>query len=194
VEGRPLDDAERVERARRGDVDAYEELVRRYQAIAHRTAYLITGDEAAAEDAAQSAFIKAYYALARFRRGSPFRPWLLRIVANEARNQRRSAGRRSGLELRLAGDRPRADAAPSPEAAVLAEEPRRRLLQAVQRLGPRDREVISLRYLLELSERETAAVLGCPPGTVKSRTARALRRLRPLLEEPAPRAGGAARG
>jgi RNA polymerase sigma factor (sigma-70 family) len=185
VEGRPLDEAESVERAQRGDVDAYEGLVRRYQSIAHRTAYLITGDAAAAEDAAQSGFVKAYYALPRFRRGSPFRPWLLKIVANEARNQKRSAGRRAGLELRLAGDRPREDAAPSPEATVLADEPRRRLLDAVNRLRPKDREIIALRYFLELSEVETAEVLGCAPGTVKSRLSRALQRLRPLLEEPA---------
>jgi RNA polymerase sigma factor (sigma-70 family) len=185
VEGRPLDDAEWVQRAQRGEVDAYEELVRRYQGIAHRTAYLITGDAAAAEDAAQTGFVKAYYALPRFRRGAPFRPWLLKIVANEARNQKRSAGRRAGLELRLAEDRPREDAAPSPEAAVLADEPRRRLLDAVNRLTRKDREVIALRYFLDLSEAETAEILGCARGTVKSRLARALGRLRPLLEAPA---------
>jgi RNA polymerase sigma factor (sigma-70 family) len=184
VEGRPLDDAEWVQRAQRGDVDAYEELVRRYQGIAHRTAYLITGDAAAAEDAAQTGFVKAYYALPRFRRGALFKPWLLKIVANEARNQNRSAGRRAGLALRLAGDRPREDAAPSPEAAVLALEPRRELLDAVNSLSRKHREVIALRYFLDLSEAETAEVLGCAPGTVKSRLARALGRLRPLLEEP----------
>ncbi|MFN2489124.1 MAG: RNA polymerase sigma factor [Actinomycetota bacterium] len=136
MEGRPLDDSELVERAQRGDVDAYEELVRRYQGIAHRTAYLVTGRAAEAEDAAQVAFTKAYYALGRFRAGAPFRPWLLQIVANEARNQRRSAGRRPGLELRLAEDRPRVDAAPSPEAAVLASEPRQELVAAFNKLRP----------------------------------------------------------
>src|SRR6266545_2703181 len=102
VEGRPTEDAELVERAKTGDQDAYAELVTRYQAIAARTAYVITGTSADAEEAAQEAFVKAYYALGRFREGAPFRPWLLRIVANEARNRRRSGGRRAHLALRAA--------------------------------------------------------------------------------------------
>jgi len=182
VEGRPLDDAERVERAQRGDVDAFEELVRTYQGIAHRTAYLITGNAADAEDATQGAFVKAYYALGRFRRGAPFRPWLLKIVANEARNRARSAGRRHLAELRLAEDRPRSDAAPSPEEEVLGAPPRAALLAALQQLPGNDRLVLGYRFLLGLSEAETATVLGCAVGTVKSRTARALARLRGELE------------
>jgi RNA polymerase sigma factor (sigma-70 family) len=194
VEGRPLDDAELddaelVDRARRGEVDAYEMLVRRYEGVAFRTALFIAGDAAEAQDAAQSGFIKAYYALARFRRGAPFRPWLLKIVANEARNQRRAAGRRAGLELRLAEDRPRDDAAPSPEAAVLGREPLDEIVAALNGMADQDREVIALRYFLELSEAEMAAALGCAPGTVKSRLSRALGRLRQRLGEPARAAG-----
>ena len=184
MEGRPLDDAEWVDRAQRGDVSAYEELVRRYQHMAQRTAFVITGDAAEAEDAAQSGFVKAYYALDRFRAGSPFRPWLLKIVANEARNRRRASNRRAGLHLRLAEDRPEEGAAPSPEAAVLAREPRTALLKAINALREGDREIIALRYFLDLSEAETASVLGCALGTVKSRLSRALDRLRrQLLEE-----------
>ena len=77
---------------------AYEELVRRYQDVAVRTAHVIA-PAADADDAAQEAFVKAWIALPRFRHGSPFRPWLLQIVANEARNRRRSAGRREGLAI-----------------------------------------------------------------------------------------------
>jgi RNA polymerase sigma-70 factor (ECF subfamily) len=184
VEGRPLDEAVLIERARRGDASAYEELVHTYQGIAYRTAYLITAEGADAEDAAQSAFIKAFYALDRFQKGRPFRPWLLRIVANEARNKRRSAGRRSNLELRLAGDRPRDDAAPSPEGAVLDSERNDRLVAALNSLREEDRLVVSYRFLLGLSEAETADALGCAKGTVKSRTSRALKRLRATLESP----------
>src|ERR671917_1214623 len=101
VVGRPLTEAELVERARRGDQDAYGELVHAYQGIAFRTAYLLTGNAADAEDAAQDAFVKAYYALGRFRPRAELRPWLLRIVANEARNRRRSAGRRTNLAGRV---------------------------------------------------------------------------------------------
>jgi RNA polymerase sigma factor (sigma-70 family) len=180
VEGRPLEDAELIERAREGEVMAYEELVRRYQDVAVRTAHVISPD-GDAEDAAQEAFVKAHAALGRFRAGSPFRPWLLRIVANEARNRRRSAGRRAGLALRAAEDRPLDDAAPSPESAVLASERRATLLAALNALRDDDREVIAARYLLELSEAETAEALGIPRGTVKSRLSRALDRLRTQL-------------
>jgi len=182
VEGRPLEEAELVERARHGDVGAYEELVRRYQQVAVRTAYLVMGGAAEAEDAVQEAFVKAYYALPRFRGDAPFRPWLLTIVANEARNRRKSAARRARLALRAGQDRPSGDAAPSPEVAALEEEERAILVEAVNRLREQDRMVIGYRYFLGLSERETASALGVPAGTVKSRLARALRRLRAALE------------
>src|SRR6185295_14006381 len=132
VVDRPLDEAELVERARRGDLEAWETIVRTYQGIAFRTAYLLAGSAADAEEAAQDGFVKAHRALGRFRVGAPFRPWLLRIVANEALN----------------------------------------------RLPERDRLVLACRYLLDLSEEETAAALACRRGTVKSRLARALERLR----------------
>ena len=182
MEGRPLDEQELVEQARGGDARAYEVLVRRYQDLAFRTAWVIAGG-ADAEDAAQEGFVKAWYALPRFRAGSPFRPWLLAIVANEARNRRRSGRRQDDLALRVAEDRPSGDAAPSPEAAALDSEQRRLLLAAVGRLGDSDRQVIACRYFLELSEAEMAAALGCRRGTVKSRLSRALERLRAALAE-----------
>ncbi len=163
---------------------AYEALVRRYQDAAIRTAHVIAPD-GDAEDAVQEAFVKAHAALGRFRVGSPVRPWLLRIVANEARNRRRSAGRRAGLALRAAEDRRPGDAAPSPESAVLAREQQETLLAGINALADTDREVIAARYFLELSEAETADVLGLPRGTVKSRLSRALVRLRTELAEPA---------
>ncbi len=152
--------------------------MRRHQGIAFRTAYLVAGDATDAEDAAQDGFVKAYRALGRFRAGAPFRPWLLQIVANEARNRRRSAGRRAGLALRAAGEIPSGGAAPSPEGNVLAGEDRERLLGAVNGLPEEHRLVIACRYFLDLSEEETAAALGWRRGTVKSRTSRALARLR----------------
>jgi RNA polymerase sigma factor (sigma-70 family) len=183
VEGRPLEEAELVERAKRGDIEAYTEIVRRYQELAFRTAYLITGDAQDAEEAAQDSLVKAFRALPRFRAELPLRPWLLRIVGNEARNRRRTAGRAAGLALRIAQDRPSASAAPSAEAAVLAAELRASVLRALVRLREDDRRVIACRYLLELSEAETADALGVPRGTVKSRLSRALARLRAALDE-----------
>jgi RNA polymerase sigma-70 factor (ECF subfamily) len=178
VVGRPRDEAELVERARRGDARAYEEIVQAYQGIAFRTAYLITANAADAEDAAQDGFVKAYYALGRFRRGAPLKPWLLQIVANEARNRRRSAGRREGLALRFATQEPSGDAAPSPEAKLLDAEQRSGLLSRLNELPEEQRLCLALRYFLDLSEEEIANVLGVPSGTVKSRTSRALDRLR----------------
>ena len=171
-----------MERARRGDPAAYEALVRAHQDIAFRTACLLAGSSADAEEAAQEAFVKAWRALPRFRAGAPFRPWLLAIVANEARNRRRAAGRRAGLALRAAAERTSGGAAPSPEAALLAGGEREALLAALVALDERDQAVIACRYLLDLSERETADVLDCRPGTVKSRLSRALERMRAQLE------------
>lgn len=161
---------------------AYGELVERYREVAFRTAWLITRSSADAEDAAQDAFVKAYYALARFRAGEAFRPWILRIVSNEAKNRRRSAGRRERLALRLADDRGPGGAAPSPEAAVLGRERRQALVARLEQLPERERLVVTYRYLLELSEAETARALGIRPGTVKSRLSRALERLRREME------------
>jgi RNA polymerase sigma-70 factor (ECF subfamily) len=143
---------------------------------------MITGDATEAEDAAQSAFVKAYFALGRFRSGAPFRPWLLQIVANEARNRRRSAGRRANLALRLADEARPGDAVPSPEAELLSADRRAELLAAVERLREEERLVVSCRFFLGLSEDETAQTLGLKLGTVKSRTSRALAQLREEVE------------
>ena len=183
---RPLDEAELVERARHGDLDAWETIVRTYQGIAFRTAYVLCGSAPDAEEAAQDGFVKAYRALGRFRRGAPLRPWLLRIVANEARNRRRSAGRRERLAVRAAAEDRPGDAVPSPEAALLARESQQRLLAAVERLSQEHRDVIACRYFLGLDEAETAAALGVRRGTAKSRLSRALERLRDELGEERP--------
>ena len=183
MESRPPDESTLVARARRGEAAAYEELVRMHQAIAFRVALVNAGDRADAEEAVQDAFVKAYRALGRFRDGAPFRPWLLRIVANEARNRRRAAGRRAALPLRAVAAVAPGDAAPSPEATVLSTERRGELLDALARLDGRDRDVLVHRYLLELDEQETAEALGLRRGTVKSRRSRALERLRAALGE-----------
>ena len=167
-----------VGRARDGDQFAYEQLVAIHQRIALRTAYLIIRDAGEAEDIVQEAFIKAYRALARFHRGAPFRPWLLKIVTNEARDRWHAAGRRGDLAARVATQAPTEQPEASPESAVLGSEQTTELLAAVDRLKEIDQLVVACRYFLDLSEAETANVLGCPAGTVKSRLSRALARLR----------------
>ena len=178
MEGRPREERDLVLLAQAGDARAYEELVRAHQEVAFRVAYVITRNAADAEDAAQEGLVKAWRALGRFRTGEPLRPWLLQIVANEARNRARSTGRREHLAVRAASAVSSGEAAPSPEDAVLDADRRRTLLAALEQLPEAAREILACRYLLELSEEETAQVLGLRLGTVKSRSARALDRLR----------------
>ena len=148
-----------------------------HQGIAFRVALVAAGDRGDAEEAVQDAFVKAYRALGRFREGSPFLPWLLRIVANETHNLRRSARRRATLELRMAVHPDTADPG-SPEVAAVAADTHATLLAAVNAMADRDRLVLTCRYFLDLSEAETAQVLGWPRGSVKSRLSRALEKLR----------------
>jgi RNA polymerase sigma-70 factor (ECF subfamily) len=172
---------------RDGDTDAYSVLVRRHAPVAVRTAALL-GAGADAEDVAQEAFVKAYAALGRFRPGAPFRPWLLRIVANETRNLHRAAGRRSAREQRAwaateplllhGGDE-------SVTETVLGDARREALVAGLARLSAQHRQVVTCRYLLDLDEAETAAVLGWPRGTVKSRLHRALAALRKEVDRDA---------
>ena len=180
--GARTDDVTAVARAREGDLDAYGELVGRYTAAAHRTAVLLgAGDDA--EDVVQEAFVKAFNGLAAFRADAPFRPWLLQIVANETMNLHRGRRRRAGLQLRLAAyDDPARAADPAEDA--IGDDRRRALLHAVRQLARKDQLVITCRYFLELSEAETAQVLGWPAGSVKSRLSRALGRLRERLAVP----------
>jgi len=156
-------------------VDSYGELVRRYQQDARRTAAAIAG-VSVADDAAQEAFVRAYGSLHRFRPGAPFRPWLLAVVANVARNQRRSSNRWTRA-FRESGRRGPAGVAPSAEDEALTRYGNRAVRAALDALPHHYRDVVACRYLLDLSEDETARVLGLARGTVKSRLSRALDRL-----------------
>ncbi|RKN45366.1 RNA polymerase sigma factor [Micromonospora endolithica] len=184
-----LDDEELVNRARHGDLTAYAALVAGHTASAHRTAVLL-GAGPDAEDVIQEAFVKAYRKLSRYRGESSFRAWLLAIVANETRNLHRTRGRRDGLVLRAAAADPRSEVAGDVAVdTVLAGERRAALVRALRLLPVKDREVIVCRFFLDLSEDETVAMLGWPRGTVKSRTSRALAKLRGLLDPAEVRCG-----
>ena len=185
-----VDEEALVRRARGGDMEAYAVLLRAHQDAARRLAAVVSGG-GDADEVAQDAFVKAWRALPTFRPSSPFRPWLLRIVANEARNRRRAAGRRAGYELRFATDRAIATPGPSPESAALAAATQQTLRAALAELPRRERDVVACRYVVGLSEGETAAALGLPKGTVKSRAARGLARLRAGLDRAEREDGGA---
>jgi RNA polymerase sigma-70 factor (ECF subfamily) len=169
-----VDEPELIERARRGEGAAWEELVAAHQEPVFRLAFLMAGDADEAADIAQETFLRAFQALARFDRDRPLRPWLLRIAANQARNVRRTLRRALAALQRFPPEAPAEDwTAGWGEAETL--------WQAVRRLGPGDQEVIYLRFFLDLSEAEAARALGVPPGTAKSRLSRALARLRAVI-------------
>ena len=170
-----IHDADLVGRVRAGDTDAYAVLVRRHAPVAMRAAVLL-GAGSDAEDVVQEALVKAYRSLGSFRTDRPFRPWLLRIVANEARNAHRSAVRRAGREERVTRSLPPDLVDPSVE--VADREAKERLLATVGRLPDKLGQVVVCRYLLDLDEAATAVVLGVPRGTVKSRLSRGLAHLR----------------
>lgn len=179
--GDGLDDRRLVERARLGDVDAYEQLVRVYQGIAFRVAMAITRDAGVAEDVIQEAFVKAFYALDGFDPSSPFQPWLLRIVTNEALNRQRAEQRRIARRERAAAQEQTAwqhtsDA--DPETGAIEAERREFVLSTLECLSEPDRLILTYRYLLDLSVSEIAELLDIPQRTVRSRISRALNRLR----------------
>jgi len=181
-----LEDAAVVARARGGEHTAWEHIVRRHQEAVFRYAYLQLGDPAEAEDVAQETFVRAYRAIGRFDAARPLRPWLLRITRNLSRNRFRSWARRWRAVQRWTDEvRRAADVADDPtegslRAAAVS------LREVVQRMKETDRQVIYLRFFLDLSLEETGEALGVPIGTVKSRLSRALGRLRATVRRDHP--------
>lgn len=163
--------------AQNGDNDAWTILVQRYQEPLFRLAYLRLGDAAEAENITQEGFIQAYRSLDRFDSGRPFKPWLFQIVINLTRNRQRSLGRYWAALQRWMAQQPTAET-PSLSQQLDAE----RLHSAVKRLKSDFQEIVYLRYFLDLSVAETAEALQIAPGTVKSRSARALQQLQTIIE------------
>jgi RNA polymerase sigma-70 factor, ECF subfamily len=163
-----------VRAAQDGSSEAIERLFRRHWRPAHRAAYLIVHDAAAAEDIAQEAFLAAIRALGRFDRRRPFGPWLHRIVVNRAIDWTRArALRREVTDDALAG-------APAPAARPSYSD---EVMAALAALSPEHRAVVVLRYALEFTPGEIAELLELPRGTVNSRLRRALDALRVDLKD-----------
>jgi RNA polymerase sigma-70 factor (ECF subfamily) len=170
--GAESNDRRLVREAQRGSSQALADLYSAHWRRAHRAAYLVVRDEAAAEDIAQDAFIAAVAALDRFDRRRPFAPWLHRIVVNRAIDW----GRREALRRKV--DEPD-ELAASPPPEQVGED----LMEALALLPVEQRGAVVLRYLLDYSPGEIARMLDLPRGTVNSRLRRALDRLGTLLEE-----------
>lgn len=175
-----------IRRAQRGEIAAFDTLVRAYETPAFRAAYLITRDEHDAADAAQEAFVRAFRALESFRLGEPFRPWLMRIVTNQALNRIQAVKRRTGMTERYAQTVDAAMESPNVERALETREKNELLVRAVGRLKPDEQVLITLRYFIELPEVEVAQTLDIPQGTVKSRLHRTLGKLREIIRKEFP--------
>ncbi len=173
-------DHELIVAAIEGDVASFGRLVGRYQRDAVRIAAVALGSATDAEDVAQDAFVKIHRALPGFDLTAPFRPWLYRIVVNTARSRQRSHRRQGDLRIRVAAVAPVTDAGldHGPDDIAVHLDQRRRLIEAINRLAPDDRLILTYRWYEQLTEIEMAEALGCPAGTVKSRLSRAMQRLR----------------
>jgi len=175
-------------RARQGSLAAFETVVGRYQRRVYGVALRIVRAHDVADDVAQEAFVRAWRSLDRFELGRPFGPWVCRIAANLAVNHVRSPrAREEGLPEGYAETR---SSDPGPLGAVLDQEAREVLDEAVGRLSPEQRAVFVLRAVEEMSYEEIAGALGISQGTVMSRLFRARERLARAL---APYLGAAAR-
>jgi len=170
-----VDDAELVARARQGDTDAFEQLVRKHQRYAFNLAYRVLGDHTEAEDVIQEAFVRAWQGLSGFRGQARFTTWLYRIVHNLCLN------RLPGLQRELLQIEPLEEAlvnpAPAPPALFEAREREAFLHAELERLPQKYRLVLTLYYLQDLSYDEIASALNVPMGTVKTHLHRARRLL-----------------
>ncbi len=176
-----------VRAAQTGDLQAFNQLVERYQTLAYNVAYRTLGHAEDAADATQDAFLSAFRAIGDFRGGS-FRGWLLRIVVNACYDARRRGQRRPATSMDAIveelGDAPWADErAPDPESVVLTHEVRVAIERALDRLPDDQRVALVLVDVQGLSYDEAAEAMECPVGTVRSRLARARARVRDLLVE-----------
>ena len=198
---KPAEDTELVERCKRGDREAYDELMRRHQDRVFNVVYRCVGNREDASDIAQEVFIRAFRAMRSFQGQAAVTTWLHRIAINEVINHRRRAGAKRKIrtvpierdnpdsEGHGANDPPDTSAEPS---KIMAEKEHEQLIQdAIDSLDDEHRTVVVLKDIEGHRYEEIAEIIGCPRGTVKSRLHRArleLRdKLKPLLEVPEPR-------
>jgi RNA polymerase sigma-70 factor (ECF subfamily) len=165
----------------RGDSDSCALIVRGYQDVALRTAFLITNDRQAAEDVAQNAFLNALRHLNRYDLDRPFRPWFLTILANEARMHLRGQRRKPTISLDDENHPETSDDGEALDTLLIRGDDRARVREALARLGEPFRTTVVLYYFNDLSIEEIAAATDSATGTVKSRLHRGREQLRTLL-------------
>ncbi len=174
-----LSDRDLIQRARRGEAEAFGELVTRYQTGVFNVCYRILYERAEAEDMAQESFIRAHERLDTFDDQRPFGPWIRRVAANVCLNQ--LASQRLTAELDEERD---ADASQRPEAVQEDRERSEQIRRVLASLPAHYRVVIELRHYQELSYAEIAAELNIPLSDVKSHLFRARKLLAEKLHAP----------
>ena len=170
-----------IARARRGDADAFEQLVVAYRDQVFRLALRMCGNEADADEVAQEAFLSAWKALPNFRGDSRFSTWLYQLTSHAAIDLMRREKRQIAAEDITEVSTP--DPGPSPQQQAERSETRQAVRDAMGQLSPEYRQIVVLRFLQELSYEEIGAVLKLPPGTVKSRLNRAKSQLKDILSK-----------
>jgi RNA polymerase sigma-70 factor (ECF subfamily) len=181
-----------IRRCQTGDMEGLSILIGHFQLPAQQFALLLTGDRTIAEDLVQDSFLQAYRAIRQFRTGSPFAPWLYRIMTNASRNRRRSvrAHREVSLNAMLEQGR-EADLSavegeqhvPDPALAVEQGEVRRAMLAALAELSPLLREAIVLRYYFGYADAQIAMIVRCQPAAVRKRLQRGIAALERIIHE-----------
>jgi RNA polymerase sigma factor RpoE len=186
----PVEELELVRRARRGDLSAYDDLVRRYQERIYATIYHMTSSHEDANDLAQEAFIKAFQALKTFKGGSSFYTWVYRIAVNKTINFLKQRKHRAQMSLNDLDFNAEHD--PDLVALISDKTPRRevglnelqeRLNEAMQKLSEPHRLVVTLHDVQGLSHEEIAKIMNCNIGTVRSRLFYARQQMQALLSD-----------
>lgn len=179
-----MEEKELVERSREGDEEAFGVLVKKYKTKVFNLAYSLTRDRDAADDLAQESFIKAYFALPRFKLRSEFGTWLYRIATNTVKDYLRKKGRikKVTFEKEIEHLIIQENEMERKEKKQLEEQNRRLVHQAIQSLPEKFRLILSLRDIQGFSYGEIAGILNISPGTVDSRLHRARKTLRKKIE------------
>ena len=174
---RHMTDEEAIRMCQEGNRDAFHHLVEQYKDTLYGTAVLMTGNRSSADDQVQEAFLSAWRGIGKFRRGSPFKPWIVRILVNGVLTQRR----RRAVETEPIGEYEPEGDFPDIVESVEAKRKREMVRRAIGSLDPQHREVVVLRYFADMTVPEIAVSAGIREGTAKSRLHRALGRLREEL-------------
>ena len=187
-----MEEKELVRRSQEGDEEAFGELVNKYKTKVFHLAYSLTHDQQTADDLAQEVFIKAYFALKRFKGQSEFGTWVYRIAVNHCRDFLRKKSRMSQISFEdvQAKIAIKDDEMFPEEREKEAEERRRLMYEAIETLPDRYRVILSLRDIQGYSYDEITKILSLSPGTVDSRLHRARKMLRKKLEPYFSQQGG----